>query len=123
MYFTVIQVLKGVTDRPEVSLVKLREIKCKLDKKTSVQDRFKNTVSVKDVVRIVDGPCRVRSISLACFTFIRLNIVCVISNREKEQDFDHFGYYLIILLVMVGKTRSSRTHIQGSFVCIRSPSP
>lgn len=52
------QVLKGVTDRPEASLVKLREIKCKLDKKTSVQDRFKNTVSVKDVVRIVDGPCR-----------------------------------------------------------------
>ncbi|PON99698.1 Transcription elongation factor [Trema orientale] len=52
------QVLKGVTDRPEVSLVKLREIKCKIDKKTSVQDRFKNTVSVKDVVRIVEGPCR-----------------------------------------------------------------
>ncbi|XP_062098611.1 putative transcription elongation factor SPT5 homolog 1 [Humulus lupulus] len=52
------QVLKGVTDRPEVSLVKLREIKCKIDRKTNVQDRFKNTVSVKDVVRIVEGPCR-----------------------------------------------------------------
>ncbi|EXB90561.1 Putative transcription elongation factor SPT5-1-like protein [Morus notabilis] len=52
------QVLKGVTDRPEVSTVKLREIKCKLDRKTSVQDRYKNTVSVKDVVRILDGPCR-----------------------------------------------------------------
>ena len=57
--------LKGVTDRPEVSLVKLREIKCKIDRKTNVQDRFKNTVSVKDVVRIVEGPCRVRSISMA----------------------------------------------------------
>ncbi|KAI4337915.1 hypothetical protein L6164_016278 [Bauhinia variegata] len=52
------QVLKGVPDRPEVALVKLREIKCKLDKKISVQDRFKNTVSAKDVVRIVEGPCR-----------------------------------------------------------------
>uniref|UniRef100_A0A803NHN8 Transcription elongation factor SPT5 n=1 Tax=Cannabis sativa TaxID=3483 RepID=A0A803NHN8_CANSA len=52
------QVLKGVTDRPEVSLVKLREIKCKIDRKNNVQDRFKNTVSVKDVVRIVEGPCR-----------------------------------------------------------------
>ena len=57
--------LKGVTDRPEVSLVKLREIKCKIDRKTNVQDRFKNTVSVKDVVRIVEGPCRVRSRSMA----------------------------------------------------------
>ncbi|MED6151687.1 hypothetical protein PIB30_084763, partial [Stylosanthes scabra] len=52
------QVLKGVADRPEVALVKLREIKCKIEKKTSVQDRFKNTVSVKDVVRIVEGPCK-----------------------------------------------------------------
>ncbi|KAE9608921.1 hypothetical protein Lal_00020321 [Lupinus albus] len=52
------QVLKGVPDRAEVVLVKLREIKCKLDKKISVQDRFKNTVSAKDVVRIIEGPCK-----------------------------------------------------------------
>lgn len=52
------QVLKGIPDRPEVVLVKLREIKCKIEKKISVQDRFKNTVSSKDVVRIVDGPCK-----------------------------------------------------------------
>lgn len=52
------QVLKGVPDRPEVALVKLREIKCKIDKKISVQDRFKNTISTKDVVRIVEGPCK-----------------------------------------------------------------
>ncbi|XP_020235958.1 putative transcription elongation factor SPT5 homolog 1 [Cajanus cajan] len=52
------QVLKGVPDRPEVVLVRLREIKCKIEKKISVQDRFKNTVSSKDVVRIVDGPCK-----------------------------------------------------------------
>ncbi|KAL6315741.1 hypothetical protein AAG906_007164 [Vitis piasezkii] len=49
---------KGVPDRPEVVLVKLREIKFKIDKRVNVQDRFKNTVSVKDVVRILDGPCK-----------------------------------------------------------------
>ncbi|KAA3453570.1 Global transcription factor group A2 isoform 1 [Gossypium australe] len=52
------QVLKGVPERPEVSLVKLREIKCKLEKKFDVQDRYRNTVSVKDVVRILEGSCK-----------------------------------------------------------------
>ncbi|OMP05418.1 hypothetical protein COLO4_08860 [Corchorus olitorius] len=52
------QVLKGVPERPEVALVKLREIKTKLEKKFSVQDRYRNTVSVKDVVRILEGPCK-----------------------------------------------------------------
>ncbi|KAA3453755.1 Global transcription factor group A2 isoform 1 [Gossypium australe] len=52
------QVLKGVPERPEVSLVKLREIKCKLDKKFNVQDRYRNPVSVKDVVRILEGHCK-----------------------------------------------------------------
>ncbi|KAL6311137.1 hypothetical protein AAG906_025686 [Vitis piasezkii] len=36
------------------------QIKFKIDKRVNVQDRFKNTVSVKDVVRILDGPCKVR---------------------------------------------------------------
>ncbi|PRQ24879.1 putative translation protein SH3 [Rosa chinensis] len=52
------QVLKGVPERPEVALVKLREIKCKIEKKLSVQDCFKNTISVKDVVRVVEGPSK-----------------------------------------------------------------
>ncbi|KDP43057.1 hypothetical protein JCGZ_25243 [Jatropha curcas] len=52
------QVLKGVPERPEVALVRLREIKCKIEKKFNVQDRFKNTIAAKDVVRIVDGPCK-----------------------------------------------------------------
>ncbi|KAI4320600.1 hypothetical protein MLD38_034061 [Melastoma candidum] len=52
------QILKGIPDRPEVKTVKLREIKSKIDKKFSVPDRCKNTISVKDVVRIVEGPCR-----------------------------------------------------------------
>lgn len=59
-FSTPLQVLKGVPERPEVALIKLREIKCKIDKKLSVQDCFKNTISVKDVVRVVEGPSKVR---------------------------------------------------------------
>ncbi|GMH17129.1 hypothetical protein Nepgr_018970 [Nepenthes gracilis] len=50
------QVLKGVPDRPEVVLVRLREIKSKIEKKLVAQDRSKNTISVKDVVRVLEGP-------------------------------------------------------------------
>lgn len=52
------QVLKGVPDRPEVVLVKLREIRSKIDKKLFAQDRSKNPVAVKDVVRVLEGPCK-----------------------------------------------------------------
>ncbi|KZV17344.1 suppressor of ty [Dorcoceras hygrometricum] len=52
------QVLKGVPERPDVALVRLREIKYKIDKKTFAKDRYKNTLSVKDVVKILEGPCR-----------------------------------------------------------------
>ncbi|XP_043719311.1 putative transcription elongation factor SPT5 homolog 1 [Telopea speciosissima] len=52
------QVLKGIPERPEVVLVKLREIKSKIERKSNAQDRSKNTVSVKDVVKIVEGPCK-----------------------------------------------------------------
>lgn len=40
--------------------MRLREIKYKIDKKHFAKDRYKNTLSAKDVVKIVDGPCRVR---------------------------------------------------------------
>ncbi|CAI9115613.1 OLC1v1016567C2 [Oldenlandia corymbosa var. corymbosa] len=53
------QVLKGVPEKPEVALVRLREIKFKIDKKNSgTRDRNGNQLSVKDVVKILDGPCR-----------------------------------------------------------------
>ncbi|KAK3043790.1 hypothetical protein RJ639_000489, partial [Escallonia herrerae] len=51
-------VLKGVPDRPEVALVRLREIKCKIEKKIFAQDRVKNTIAVKDVVKILEGSCK-----------------------------------------------------------------
>ncbi|KNA12168.1 hypothetical protein SOVF_128340 [Spinacia oleracea] len=52
------QVLKGVPDRPEVVLVRLREIRSKIDKKLFAQDRSKNPVAVKDVVKVLEGPCK-----------------------------------------------------------------
>ncbi|KAF2292786.1 hypothetical protein GH714_028939 [Hevea brasiliensis] len=52
------KILSGVPKRPEVSLVRLREIKCKIEKKSNVLDGYKNTVSVNDVFRIGDGPCK-----------------------------------------------------------------
>lgn len=59
LLFELIKVLKGVPDRPEVVLVKLREIKSKLEKRTNAQDNRKNIVSVKDIVRVLEGPCKV----------------------------------------------------------------
>ncbi|KAM3689518.1 hypothetical protein ACJW31_09G051600 [Castanea mollissima] len=53
------RVLMGVPDiHGQVALVKLREIKFKIDKKTRVQDQNQNTVATKDVVKIVSGPCK-----------------------------------------------------------------
>ncbi|MCL7033783.1 hypothetical protein MKW94_014193 [Papaver nudicaule] len=53
------QVLKGDPDRPEVALIKLRDIKYKIDqRRCTAQDRNNSTVSVKDVVKILKGPCQ-----------------------------------------------------------------
>ncbi|CAN0928559.1 Putative transcription elongation factor SPT5 homolog 1 [Linum grandiflorum] len=52
------QVLKGVPERSEVSLVRLREIKSKVDRKFEVSDRYGSKISVKDVVKVIDGPCQ-----------------------------------------------------------------
>jgi transcription elongation factor SPT5 len=49
-----------VPDRPEVVLVKLREIKSKIDRRASAKDRSNNIISAKDVVRVVEGACKVR---------------------------------------------------------------
>ncbi|XP_070016585.1 putative transcription elongation factor SPT5 homolog 1 [Nicotiana sylvestris] len=52
------QVLKGVPDRPDVALVRLREIKGKVEKRGNAQDHFKNQLAVKDVVKVIEGPCK-----------------------------------------------------------------
>jgi hypothetical protein len=48
-----------VPDRPEVVLVKLREIKSKIERRSSAKDRSNNIISAKDVVRVVEGACKV----------------------------------------------------------------
>lgn len=50
-------------------LVKLREIKCKIERRSNAKDRSNNIVSIKDVVRVVDGPWRVRTI-FCCIAFL-----------------------------------------------------
>lgn len=60
----------GVPDRPELVLVKLREVKCKIGRRTSAKDRSNNIVSTNDVVRVVEEACKVRltSHNLVCFS-------------------------------------------------------
>ncbi|MCL7031569.1 hypothetical protein MKW94_025758 [Papaver nudicaule] len=54
-----LQVLKGDPDRPEVALIKLMDIKYKIDqRRCTSQDRNNSTVSVKDAVKILKGPCQ-----------------------------------------------------------------
>ncbi|KAF2612078.1 hypothetical protein F2Q70_00008322 [Brassica cretica] len=51
-------VLKGVPGRPELAIVKHGEIKYKIEKKITVKDRYKNVMTVKDVVRVTEGPSK-----------------------------------------------------------------
>jgi len=48
-----------VPDKPELVLVKLREVKSKIDRRTSAKDRSNNIVSTKDIVWVVEGACKV----------------------------------------------------------------
>ncbi|VFQ82413.1 unnamed protein product [Cuscuta campestris] len=52
------QVLKGVPEKAEVALVRLREIRGKVDKKWSAHDKYNNALAVKDVVKVLEGPCK-----------------------------------------------------------------
>lgn len=49
-----------MADKPEVVLVKFREIKSKIERRTTAKDRSNNIVAIKDVVRVVEGPFSVR---------------------------------------------------------------
>lgn len=52
------QVLEGVPERSELVLAKLGEIKYKIERKNYAEDRLKNIISVKDVVKVLEGPCK-----------------------------------------------------------------
>jgi len=57
-----------VPDRPEVVLVKLREIKSKIDRRSSAKDPCNSIVSAKEVVRVIEGACKVCPSSV-CYDF------------------------------------------------------
>ncbi|EEC74086.1 hypothetical protein OsI_09110 [Oryza sativa Indica Group] len=61
LYIT-FHILKGEPDKPELVLVKLREIKSKIYRRTSAKDRSSNIVSTKDVVRVIEGACKALSV-------------------------------------------------------------
>lgn len=113
------QVLKGVTDRPEVALVKLREIKCKLEKKINVQDKFRNTVSSKDVVRILEGPCKGTQGSVE---HIYRGVLFVFDRHHLE----HAGFICVKAqsCVVVGGSRSNSDRngdVHSRFPGLRTP--
>lgn len=113
------QVLKGVTDRPEVVLVKLREIKCKLEKKINVQDKFRNTVSSKDVVRILEGPCKGKQGSVE---HIYRGVLFVFDRHHLE----HAGFICVKAqsCVVVGGSRSNSDRngdVHSRFPGLRTP--
>jgi hypothetical protein len=71
-----------VPDKPEVVLVKLREIKYKIDRRTSAKDSKNNTVSTKDIVRVIEGPCKVCTFCLlshALIISLTMSIYSVVS--------------------------------------------
>lgn len=54
------QILKGNAERPELLTVKPRDIRKKIfDRKVNAQDRDMNVVSMKDIVRVLEGPFKV----------------------------------------------------------------
>ena len=55
-------------DRPVVVLVKLREIKCKIDRRSSAKDPSNSIISTKEVVRVIEGACKVCPSSV-CYDF------------------------------------------------------
>ncbi|CAA0809969.1 Putative transcription elongation factor SPT5 homolog 1 [Striga hermonthica] len=58
VFFCAFQVLKGAQGRSVVAVVRLREIKNKIYQHCFAKDRFTNALYVKDIVKILDGPCK-----------------------------------------------------------------
>ncbi|KAF6150733.1 hypothetical protein GIB67_020816 [Kingdonia uniflora] len=105
------RVLKGIPDRPEVALIKLREIKNKIERKNMAQDRHKNSVSVKDVVKILEGPCRGKQGPVA-HIFKGILFIC------DRHHLEHSGYICAKAqsCVAIGGSHHNSDRILNSFV-------
>nr|GEX39020.1 putative transcription elongation factor SPT5 homolog 1 [Tanacetum cinerariifolium] len=108
-----IQVLKGVADRAEVQLVRLRDIKYKIDRKISAQDRYKNTVSTKDIVKVIDGPCKDLSVLNLNHAYWLVLVPMVIEMpihwHLELPSLGHLLYFLILLADL---------RVEGSHHCL-----
>ncbi|KAL9245104.1 hypothetical protein vseg_018792 [Gypsophila vaccaria] len=110
------QVLKGVPDRPEVVLVRLREIKSKIEKKLVAQDRSKNPVAVKDVVRVLDGPCKGKQ---GPVEHIFRGVLFIFDRHHLE----HAGFICAKSqsCLVVGGSRGSREKMNDPLSVLRTP--
>ncbi|GAB4861165.1 hypothetical protein Ancab_036322 [Ancistrocladus abbreviatus] len=111
------QVLKGIPDRPEVVLVRLREIKSKIDdKKWGAQDRKQNAISVKDVVRVIDGPCKGKQ---GPVEHIYRGVLFIYDRHHLE----HAGFICAKSqsCLLVGGSRGNREKIGGPLSVLRTP--
>lgn len=98
-------------DKPEVVLVKLREIKYKIDRRASAKDSKKNTVSTKDIVRVIEGPCKVCTVVpvISCFDYFSHNVClfCYLNLIFLSEANKHFFF-----LFTLGKARTCGTYTQ-----------
>ncbi|GAB4845101.1 hypothetical protein Ancab_038507 [Ancistrocladus abbreviatus] len=111
------QVLKGIPDRPEVVLVRLREIKSKIDdKKWGAQDRKQNAISVKDVVRVLEGPSKGKQ---GPVEHIYRGVLFIYDRHHLE----HAGFICAKSqsCLLVGGSRSNREKIGGPLTYLRTP--
>jgi hypothetical protein len=93
-----------------VALVKLREIKNKIERRTSAKDRSNNVVSTKDIVRVVEGPLKVKLSSAVDFHIIRSSD----NMQSLPQQLCLFVDNLFSL--KAGQARSGGAHPQGDIV-------
>lgn len=116
------RVLKGVPDRPEVVLVRLREIKNKIDRRTNAQDKTNNKISVKDVVKILDGPFKNEQ---GLVEQIHRGMLFIFSRNHNE----HTGYICAKAqsCVLIGGSRGGSERnvvdsLNSRFTALKSPS-
>ncbi|KAK1371247.1 Transcription elongation factor SPT5 [Heracleum sosnowskyi] len=111
------QVLKGGYHKPEVALVRLREIKYKIERKNTAQDRSRNIIAVKDIVKILDGPSKGKQ---GPVEHIYKGILFIYDRHHLE----HAGYICVnsqSCMVVGGRTNGDRNGNPASRIAPKTP--
>ncbi|KAF3508382.1 hypothetical protein F2Q69_00001612 [Brassica cretica] len=113
-----IQVLKGVPGRPELAIVKHGEIKYKIEKKITVKDRYKNVMTVKDVVRVTEGPSKGKQGPV-------MHIYKGVLFLHDRHNVEHAGFVCVKCssCVLSGGSYSGADRIVDSFSRLRNSKP